>query len=237
MDTPTVARLWFVTPAWRRFALSAVCFEQRRRTIAELAESGIEAHCVVIADDENLELARAAGFDVVERDNEYLGRKFNDGYQYAAEHGADWIVPVGSDSWVQARYFDPLPDNGAIRTSHYLLTVARDRMAHLEIKPNHGGGPYVMRRALFESSGYRPAKDFICRGTDRSMIDGLGVPVTWETRDVSRFQHVSFRGEPHVTDYQRLWFHWGVQEEYDPWDQLAAHYDPQLVAAAKAALN
>lgn len=232
-----VASLWFVTPAWRRFALSAVCFEQRRQVIEELAREGIEAHCVVVADDENLELARIAGFETVERDNEWLGRRFNDGIQYAGEHGADWIVPVGSDSWVQTCYFLPLPPPSRARTSRYLATVTADRIAHLEIKPNHGGGPYMLHRSLFDRSGFRPGKDMIPRNTDRSMIDGLGVPVHWEVHDVDRLQHVSFRGSPHLTSYDKLWYYWGVREERDPWDQLAEAYPPALVAAARAALE
>jgi hypothetical protein len=232
-----VASLWFVTPAWRRFALSKVCFEQRRQVIAELAERGIEAHCVVVADDANLELARAAGFDTVEQDNVWLGRRFNDGIEYAGQHGADWVAPIGSDSWVQADYFEPLPTNGAIRTSTYLCTVTHDRLAHLEIRPNNGGGPYLISRALLEGCGFRPAKDLLKTNTDRSTIDGLAGPVHWEARDLNRFQHVSFRGEPHLTRYDRLYYYWGVSEEYDPWEQLAEHYPPPLVDAARAALQ
>lgn len=229
--------LYFVTPAWRRLALSAVCFEQRRRVMAELAEHGIEAHCVVVADDENLELARAAGFEVVEQDNEWLGRRFNDGIEYACRHGADWIVPVGSDSWVEAAYFAPLPTDGAIRTSRYLCTITRDRLAHLEITPNHGGGPYMLGRGQLERSGFRPAEDRINRNIDRATINGLDGEVRWSLHDLNRFQHISFRGEPHLTRYSRLWYHWGVEEHQDPWEQLAAHYAPALVDAARAALQ
>jgi len=231
------AILWFVTPAWRRFALSAVCFEQRRQVMAELTERGIEAHCVVVADDENLELAQAAGFETVERDNDYLARRFNDGMEYAAKHGADWIVPVGSDSWVQADYFDPLPTNGAIRTSTYLCTVTSDRLAHLEITPNHGGGPYLLRRAQLERSHFRPAQELTNRNIDRSTIGGLGGPISWELRDLNRFQHISFRGDPHLTTYEKLWYHWGVEEHRDPWEQLAEHYAPALVDAARVAIQ
>ena len=52
--------VWFVTPAWRRYELSAVCFDQRAAVIKTLAAAGIEAHCVVIADDGNLALGTEA---------------------------------------------------------------------------------------------------------------------------------------------------------------------------------
>lgn len=237
MAKRTVTQLWFVTPSWRRFALSAVCFEQRRQVIDELASMDIEAHCVVVADDENLELARAAGFDTLEQNNEWLARRFNDGMEYAGKHGADVVVPVGSDSWVQADYFAPLPADGAVRTSTYLCTVTRDRLAHLEIKPNHGGGPYMLHRAQLERSGFRPAKDLINRNIDRSTVNGLAGEVVWELRDLNRFQHVSFRGEPHLTTYAKLWYYWGVEEHRDPWQQLAEHYAPALVEAARVAIQ
>lgn len=236
MPQLTDASLWFITPAWRRFALSAVCFEQRRQVIVELAASGIEAHCVVVADDENLELARAAGFETVERDNEWLGRRFNDGIEYAGQHGADWIVLVGSDSWVEAAYFSPLPVPDVIRTSTFLCTVTSDRLAHLEITPNHGGGPYMIHRSHLKP-GFRPAADLIGRHIDRSTVRGLVGPITWELRDLNRFQHVSFRGNPHLTRYEKLWNHWGVEEHRDPWEQLAAHYAPALVDAARVAIQ
>ena len=53
--------LYFITPAFRRYELTAVCLEQHQRVIDELAKSGIEAHQVVVADDENLDIARSRG--------------------------------------------------------------------------------------------------------------------------------------------------------------------------------
>ena len=115
--------VWFVTPAWRRFALSAVCFEQRRRVIDELAAHGIEAHCVVVADDRNLALAREAGFETVKRDNRWLGSRFNDGIEYAGLHGAEWIVPIGSDSWIDPAYFLPGWDGAVERSTKEALQL------------------------------------------------------------------------------------------------------------------
>lgn len=237
MGTPTVASLWFITPAWRRFALSAACFAQRRQVMDELAGHGIEAHCVVVADDENLELARAVGFDTVEQNNDWLGRRFNDGIEYACRHGADWIVPIGSDSWVIADYFAPLPrDVRAIQTGTYLATVTADRIAHLEVAPNRGGGPYMIHRSLLPPT-LRPARDLIPRNTDRSLVDGLARRPRWSQRNLHRLQHVSFRGEPHLTSYDSLWYYWGVREERDPWDQLPERYPVELVQQAREALN
>lgn len=235
MDAPTVASLWFVTPAWRRFALSAACFAQRRAVMDELADHGIEAHCVVVADDENLELARAAGFDTVEQDNTWLGRRFNDGIEYACRQSADWIVPIGSDSWIEAAYFVPLPRHGRARTSRMYSVVKPRRIAMLSVERN-GAGPYVIPAKALEPSGYRPAQDFIRKGVDGSTLKGLG-PVRWEFRDLHPLQYIGFRGVPHLTDYDKLWYYWGQREESEPWALLAERYPADLVSQAREALN
>ena len=94
--------LFFIVPAAGRVDLARVCLRQLRRTCDELADHGIIASAVVIADDENLGTARDLGFGTVERDNVWLGRKFNDGYELAASAGIDYVVPLGSDDWIDA---------------------------------------------------------------------------------------------------------------------------------------
>ena len=228
--------LWFVTPAWKRYELSAVCFDQRRRVIDALAEQGIEAHCVVVADDENLDLARGRGFATVERNNDWLGRKFNDGMEYAGKHGADWIVPIGSDSWIDPAYFLPLPSPAFTRTSPAYCVVESERMAELTVG-GHGAGPYMFARTLLAPSRFRPAADRLAKNIDHSTIAGIRRPVRWQPRTVSPYQYVGFRGTPHLTRYDRLMDKWGVREHADPWALLAQHYPPDLVEAARRALG
>ena len=226
--------IWFVTPAWGRFELSAVCFEQRAQVIAELAARGIEAQCVVVADDENLELARAHGFATVERDNEWLGRRFNDGMQYAGEHDASWVVPIGSDSWIDIEYLLPLPSIRSARTSRFYAVVKPDRIAQLVVERG-GAGPYMLPAAALARAHFRPAKDELHRGIDGSTLAGLG-RLRWQYRDLHPLQYIGFRGNPHLTSYDRLWQYWGEREEGDPWTLLAERYDRVLVAAAQKAL-
>ncbi len=68
-----------------------------------------EANCVVIGDDENLDVARDLGFPVVEAVNDYVGHKFNVGYQHAVKNGATHCMPIGSDSWLHEDTFDDAP--------------------------------------------------------------------------------------------------------------------------------
>jgi hypothetical protein len=78
--------------------------------------AGIEATAVVIADAENLSALRPDmhGFGTVERDNRFLSRRFNDGIQLATDRRfnrrpADYVVPCGSDDFVDWRLFLDLP--------------------------------------------------------------------------------------------------------------------------------
>lgn len=226
--------IYFVTPAWRRYELTAVCLEQRKQVIDHLASQGVEARCVVIADDENLDIASALGFDTVRQNNKWLGRKFNDGMQYAGRHGADWIVPIGSDSWIDADYFLPLPDPAQTVTSALYTVVEARRMAILKVG-NRGAGPYMFHRSLL-GPRFRPARDDIARHVDSSTVAGIRKEIIWDHRDLHPLQYVGFRGEPHLTSYERLKKVWGVSESRSPWKQLAEHYPADLVERARACL-
>jgi glycosyltransferase involved in cell wall biosynthesis len=225
--------LWFVTPAYRRYELSAVCLEQRRRVITELALHGITAECVVISDDDNLDIARSLDFHVVERDNRWLGRKFNDGIQYALSRGAAWIVPIGSDDWIDPPYLWPLPF-GPARTSHLYAPVEAERLALITIPTPAGAGPRVLHRNLFKVE--RPARERLRRGFDKSLMEGLG-DFTWEYRDLHPLQYVGFRGELHITLYSKILRARGGVERPDPWALLASKYPSDLVAQARNAMS
>lgn len=229
--------VWFVTPAWRRYDLSAVCFDQRVRVIEALAAQGVEAHCVVVADDENLDLARARGFHVVEQDNEWLGRKFNDGMEYAGKQRADWIVPIGSDSWIDPAYFLPLPSPLETRTSPNYCAVTGDRLAELSVGRAKGAGPYMFHRTLLARRNFRPSRDKLTRGIDSSTVQGLAASLRWRRRILHPYQYIGFRGTPHITAYQRLVELWGVREHTDPWAILERHYPGDLVARARAVMT
>jgi hypothetical protein len=228
--------LWFVTPAFGRYDLSAVCFDQRARVIEALADKGIAARCVVVADDENIDLARERGFDVVEQDNEWLGRKFNDGIEYAAKNGASRVIPIGSDSWIDPAYFDPLPPRSTTMTASNYCVVTASRLAELNISDKKGVGPYVFPRHVLRPT-FRPAKDEIHHGVDSATIKGIRIRLNWRRHDVHPFQYVGFRGEPHLTPYQTLVDVWGVREHLDPWAILARYYPLDLVERARAVLT
>lgn len=226
--------IYFVTPAWQRYELTAICLEQRQRAIEELARHGITSQCVVIADDDNLDTARSLGFDTVEQSNDWLGRKFNDGIERAARHGADWIVPIGSDSWIDPAYFLPLPDSRVTRSSGMYAVVETERMAYLKVGERNPAGPHMIHRSRLPAS-LRPAADEKNRYIDSSTLAGL-TDLRWEFRDLHPLQYIGFRQEPLITPYSRLWKAWGTRESSDPWNDLLTVYPEDLVRRAQSCL-
>lgn len=230
--------IFFVTPAWQRVTLTAVCLEQRRRVIKELAKHGVEARCVVVADDDTLDVARLLGFDTVRQNNDWLGRKFNDGIEYAAKHGATWIVPIGSDSFVDPAYFWPLPEDKAqiVRTSQLYAPVELNRLAITRVGgQKNPAGPHMFHRDLLKWRRFRPMPDQIKRNTDSNTLKALP-PFRWEFRDVHELQYIGFRAKPYITEYGTLVERWGINEYSDPWERLAKVYPKDLVERAQRAM-
>lgn len=231
--------LYFVTPAFDRYELSELCCDQRLDVIATLAEHGIEARCVVVADDANLDIARARGFDVVEQSNEWLGRKFNDGIEFAGKAGADFIVPIGSDSWIDPAYFLPQLAGNAVLTAEGYCHVTADRLGEARITHARGVGPFVFPRALLEPTRFRPSVEKTKSGVDSATVRGIirkYGQITWQMRDLHPFQYIGFRVQPMITPFAQLMKYWGIEEHADPWRILAQHYPAPLVARAERLL-
>jgi hypothetical protein len=173
--------LWFVCPAHGRLELSRICLRQLRRTCGQLAEHGVDATAVVVADDENLDTAAELGFGMVERDNDYLARKYNDGLQLACDPSlnpepADYAVPIGSDDWIDHRILHHLPPSDAVLGFRDVAFVSEDGRELTETRLNYEGGVgvRVYPARLLEVCGYRPADEDRRRGCDTSIL--------WNTR-------------------------------------------------------
>lgn len=232
-----MTKLVFVTPAWQRYDLTAVCLEQRKRVCDDLKAQGIEATCVVVTDDANMVVARTLGFEAFEQDNRWLGRKFNDGMECAARLGADWIVPIGSDSWIDPNYFIPLPDPSETRTSSNYCAVTDTKLGELRSRDTKGIGPYMFHRSLLEGCRFRPAADTLNRSIDRSTIQGITAPIHWVERSLHPFQYVGFRGFPTISPYEVLFDKLGVREYEEPWHILSEYYPVDLVHQVRHVLK
>lgn len=93
--------LALVTPVHLRHELTAICLRQRAQMIETLRAAGLDATAIVVGDDErHRRVAEAWGFEWVEMDNTYVGRKFNAGYERARDLGYSHAMAIGSDSWL-----------------------------------------------------------------------------------------------------------------------------------------
>lgn len=237
--------LAFVTPAYQRLELSRICFQQRKHAIDILKDSGIEATAIVIADDENLELARECGFIAVERDNEWLGRRFNDGYYEAAMRGFTHVFPIGSDSWCDPQFIidavsrlrdepESVQEAAVIASRHYTrFDKTGTKRMQLWI-PVGQGVSYVMPVSILAPSGYRPCQEDIRRGCDGSTWDTIrktaNPPVFWS--EAHSLETTSFESYPQITKFSRLGTRWktGLVEK-DVFQALYSLYDSSLVLA------
>jgi hypothetical protein len=194
--------LWFVVPAHGRLPLAQICLTQLRRTCDLLEQEGVRASAVIIADDENLDTARELGFATVERDNRFLARKFNDGIQLACDprhnrHPVDYVVPCGSDDWVDHRLFLDLPPQTTMVGFQRLAVVREDgqELAVRHIAYTGGVGVRIWPRRLLEPLAYRPADEDRKRACDTSIFVNVTrrVQVNVEHRHLHDFQIVDWK--------------------------------------------
>lgn len=172
--------LWFVVPAHGRFDLTRICLRQLRRTCDELLDAGVEASAVIVADDDNLDTALELGFGVVERNNRFLSRRFNDGIQLACDREfnprpVDYVVPCGSDDWVSPAILTDLPRNNTVVGFQRISFVREDGLELTERFLNYDGGSgiRIYPRAVLGALGYRPADEDRVRGCDTSILYNL----------------------------------------------------------------
>lgn len=177
-------RLTFCVPVCpKRARLAAICLRQLRRTCDELARDGIVAAAVVVSDRATLDRLDplALGFATVERDNDFLGRRYNDAIQLAADPAynpapADYVVPFGSDDWADHRLFlEPLPQPNEIQGFQQVCFVSEDgrELAATFLGYEGGCGIRIIPRQLVAPLGYRPADEDRLRGCDTSILANL----------------------------------------------------------------
>lgn len=116
--------VWFVSPAYRRPQISAIVYHQRATMLNALRNQGIDAHALIIADDDNLQLARDAGLQTLNHPNLPLGQKLNAGISHAYREGADHICFIGSDSLALPQNFTQLHPRKVTYGTWYTLIHA-----------------------------------------------------------------------------------------------------------------
>lgn len=173
--------LWFLVPAHGRLDLARVCLRNLRRTCDVLTAEGIEASAVVVANDENLEVARELGFGTIREENGALGRRWNHLYQFACDpeynpRPVDYVVPCGSDDWIDPELILSAPLSQDHLTCFRKCAFVREdgrKLARLSIGYVGGVGVRVIPRSFVERAGYRPADEHKRRAIDTATLRGL----------------------------------------------------------------
>lgn len=211
---------------------------------------------MIVADDENLDLAEEYGFVGLERPNDELGRKFNDGIEYACrELEADYVVHIGSDNWTHESLFDRMPDPSPpmvdpepgdtvvwrdapeVITGRRLCVVDMEQggMTRLTVRGRSGVVPWILPRRALEPSGFRPVRDSMNRLIDFSLMSGLGVRPSLVFVDPHDCARVDFKTSENLTSMDLAMSREATELE-DPWVPLSELYPWKLVEMAKAAM-
>lgn len=234
---PAGRSLLIVVPAWRRVELAAICFRQMRHLCDRLHEQGLDARVVVIADDENLDTAAACGHITVEHEN-WLGAKLNVGYRYAHEHGFDYVVALGSDSWMHPERLSWLPDEHSILCTRNYVCVSPDgsRQGWFRMKVDGGVGTRVFPTALLASCNWEPLPPAQSSGCDTqtmlTIARGGRVPNLIYT-DLCPPEVVGFQSKTQITRYDHLARHF-LHRWQEPFEGLAEHFPAEFVDEIRA---
>lgn len=238
-----------LSAAWGRFDVTRLVLAQRQRVCEELASRGVDAGMLIVADDENLDVAREYGAETVEAPNKPLGGKWNKGLLHAADSGADWIVWVGSDDWIHPAVFDPILNRDAtadpvILSGHRLAIVdmVAGSLQRIETPSPYGAIPWILDARLIRDAAHRrngehlgllqPAID---RGLDGALIRALRrgrVNFRWKYDDPNDFRCVDFKTRANITPFEGLARNLGVGERENAWEALREHFPADLVQKA-----
>jgi hypothetical protein len=240
--------LWFVVPAHGRLNLARVCLRQLRRTCDVLTDGGIEASAVVIASDQNLDLADELGFATVREENGALGRRLNHGYQAACDErynprAVAYVVPIGSDDWVDPELILSAPLSQDHLTCFRRCAFVREdgrRIARLSIGYPGGVGIRVIPRSFIERAQFRPADEHKRRALDTSTLNGLrrwnhGRTPEIVYHDLHHLQVVDFKSPAgQLNSYKACLRFTHARESENVWGELAEHYPDEAVEEMRA---
>jgi hypothetical protein len=192
-----------------------VVFGQRRKACRAIERAGHRATAVIVANDENLDLAAEFGFEAVEHANDFLGAKWNAGYMKAAELGADYMMPVGSDSLVDPelilRWLDLEPDPDRITFTTNYAVVHRDGYKRVNcIVTAGGGGGMMLPKELLQPRRYRPVDSNLQKGCDGSTLRNVNGRL--EPCDLHALAVVALQSEQQITSYDALSLRWGQHQ-------------------------
>lgn len=229
-------RVIFVVPAHGRIPLARICLANLAAVCDELG-----ATAVVIATDENADTALDLGFDVIRTDNSALGRRFNDGIEYAAKE-SNYVMPLGSDDLIAAplvqAMLDLAGDPATVIATQQMASVAPNGRELMELRvPYEGGaGPRLFPTALLARVGHRPAEEARARAIDGSINRSLAKsgPLRFAYVERSPLELTDCKtAGANLNTYEML-LPYAITRHSDPWEQLRTTYPAATVDALEA---
>lgn len=232
--------LMFVVPAHGRFELTRICLRQLRRTIDDLEAERIDASAIVVADDANLETALELGFGIVERNNRFLSRRFNDGIQLATDRRfnprpAEFVVPLGSDDWIAPEVLLDLPRANTVVGFKRIAFVREDGAELTErfLDYDGGSGIRIYPRPLLRMMDYRPADEDRVRGCDTSILVNMKRTLRFrlEHREIDPRLIVDWKSPgSNRNPYAEVAGRWRGSAPADPFEALAGVFPAESLA-------
>lgn len=224
----------FVTPAWRRYAVTRLALAQRAHLRDELAARGVTATCIVVADDQNLDIAESFGFDTIEMSNEHLGAKVNAGFALAAQQEADYIAFIGSDDWMHIDLFEELGQN-RVYAGHEITVI--DLIygvgKHLGWRGRFGVPPWFIPRGALERCSFQPCNPQATHGMEFEISCALNeAGVRWRFDDPHAMSRVDFKSDVGMTSYEQITRALAGDDFARPFRELDRWYPPRLTNMA-----
>jgi hypothetical protein len=225
--------LLFVVPAHERVELARICYRQFRELRETLRERDCQADVLIVSDDDNLDAAESELLHTLEHANP-LGARLNAGFSWAAEHGYDYVCPIGNDSFMHPDRFGWLPGPETILcTRNYTcLNADATEQAWLWLEYPGGVGSRVIPLSLLERYDYKPLPDNQASGCDTGTLMALcrnteRAPNLVYT-DLHPAEVVGFQsGDSQVTKWNFWLQH--LKERQEPFTGLADLYGAELV--------
>jgi hypothetical protein len=197
-------KVFVITPVWKRVDITKIVFYNFDRIKNNLINH-VDLNFVIIGDDDNLDIARKYNFFTIKQNNKYLGRKFNDGFEFSIRNGADAVLPVGSDSLITdsiVRSGAALSshDNIVFSTKHSMLNEKGTRIGCINTaklnKNQNKGALWFYGKRLLEKAASRPCGEFRNSSCDRSTIETLtkkNKNIVFKENNKSFYEHLAIK--------------------------------------------
>jgi len=148
---------------------------------------------------------------------------------------ADYVVPCGSDDWVDWRLFLDLPTGRTMYGFQHMSFVREDgrELTTRHILYDGGCGIRIYPRMVMQSVGFRPADEDRRRGCDTSILVNLrkaGALRRIEHRTLDALQIVDWKSrDDQVTSYREIAGRHRAGLNADPFNALAGRYPDEAL--------